>query len=109
MRRTRRAAVVLACLMHAMILLVLIFSRLNTVVWPWNLAIMAMTVILFHRNHESTFEYLVRPDRGVVNYLPTATILICGLLPALSFIGWVGSISLKRALFRKITSCRYAH
>ena len=79
LRRTRRIAVVLACLMHAIILTTLIVSRLNTVVWPWNVAMMAITVILFWRNNETPF--------GGRTYLPKAAMLICGLLPALSFIG----------------------
>jgi hypothetical protein len=84
LRRTRRVAVVLACLMHAIILVTLIASRLNTVVWPWNVAMLAITVILFWRNDETPFEYLLRGRR---DYLPKAAMLICGLLPSLSFIG----------------------
>ena len=89
LRRTRRIAVVLACLMHSIILFTLISSRLNTVVWPWNVAMMAITVILFHRNYETPFEYLLRRHRegAAANYLPKGAMLICGLLPSLSFIG----------------------
>jgi len=79
LRRTRRIAVVLACLMHSIILFTLIYSRLNTVVWPWNVAMMAITVVLFWRNEETPFAEMA--------YLPKAAMLICGLLPALSFIG----------------------
>lgn len=82
-RRTRRIAVVLACLMHTIILFTLIFSHINTAVWPWNLAMIAITFILFWRNEDSLFEYL----RWRRDYLPTA-VLICSVLPALSFMGW---------------------
>lgn len=79
LRRTRRVAVVLACLMHSIILCTLIALRLNTVVWPWNVAMMAITIILFWRNDDSAFVGM--------SYLPKAAMLICGLLPSLSFIG----------------------
>lgn len=82
LRRTRRVAVVLACLMHATILVTLIFARLNTVVWPWNVAMIAITVMLFYRRELTPFASLRR------DYLPKAALLICGLLPALSFVGW---------------------
>jgi len=82
LRRTRRVAVVLACVMHVVILIMLIRSRLNTVVWPWNVAMIAITVILFYRREQTPFESLRR------DYLPKAALLICGLLPALSFVGW---------------------
>lgn len=82
LRRTRRVAVVLACLMHAVILVTLIPSRLNTIVWPWNVAMIAITVILFYRRDKTPFEPLRR------DYLPKAALLICGLLPALSLVGW---------------------
>jgi len=82
LRRTRRVAVVLACVMHAVILVMLIRSRLNTIVWPWNVAMIAITVILFRRRDQSPFESLRR------DYLPKVALLICGLLPALSFFGW---------------------
>jgi uncharacterized membrane protein YphA (DoxX/SURF4 family) len=89
LRRTRRVAVVMACLMHSIILLAFVLSRRNTVVWPWNLALMAITVILFWRSEEKSFEHLIRPpsDGPAVDYLPKAAMLICGVLPALSFIG----------------------
>lgn len=81
LRRTRRVAVVLACLMHSIILVTLILARLNTVVWPWNVAMMAITIILFWRNDETPFASLA------VDCLPKAAMLLCGLLPFLSFIG----------------------
>lgn len=89
-RKTRRVAVVLACFMHSIILCTFVFSRLNSVVWPWNIAMMAITIILFRRDDETPFKYLVlrRRDGAAVDYLPKAALLICGLLPALSFIGW---------------------
>lgn len=92
LRRTRRVAVVLACLMHTIILLTLISSGLNSVVWPWNVAMMAITVILFHRNDQTPFDSLVR------DYLPKVAMLVCGLLPALSFVGW-WDLSLSGALY----------
>ncbi|HET6978355.1 MAG TPA: hypothetical protein VFI24_18635 [Pyrinomonadaceae bacterium] len=80
--RTRRIAVVVACVMHTIILITLVHARLNTIVWPWNVAMMAITVIIFYRGDETPFKSLRR------DYLPKAALLICGLLPALSFVGW---------------------
>ena len=84
LKRTRRIAVVLACLMHSTILFTLIVSRLNTVVWPWNVAMVAIIVILFQRNDQAPLEHVRHWRR---DYLPTAAMLICGLLPVLSFVG----------------------
>lgn len=84
LRKTRLFAMVVACLMHSIILFILIDSRLNTVVWPWNVAMVALIVILFRRNDETPFKYVVGWPR---DYLPKAVMLICGLLPFLSFIG----------------------
>ena len=88
-QRTRRVAVVMACLMHSIILFAFVLSGRNTVVWPWNLAMTAITVILFWRSEEKSLENLVHLPRGgpAVDYLPKAALLICGVLPALSFIG----------------------
>ncbi|HEY0765782.1 MAG TPA: hypothetical protein VGD61_25605 [Pyrinomonadaceae bacterium] len=82
MRRTRRIAVVMACVMHAVILGTLIWSGLNTIVWPWNVAMIAITVILFYRRDQSPVASL-RCD-----YLLKVALFVCGLLPALSFVGW---------------------
>lgn len=89
LQRTRGVAVIMACLMHSIILFAFVLSRRNTVVWPWNLAMATITVILFWHSKEKSFEHLVSRLRDglAVDYLPKAALLICGVLPALSFIG----------------------
>lgn len=77
-RKTRRVGVVLACLLHAIILFTFILTGRNTVIWPWNVAMMIITVLLFFRNNDTHYKHL----------LPKAALLVCGLLPALSFAGW---------------------
>jgi hypothetical protein len=90
LRRTRRVAVVIACLMHAVILFTFILTQRNSVIWPWNVAMMLFTVILFQGNDESPFSGSRAPVK--------VTIVICGLLPALSFFGW-WDLNLSGALY----------
>lgn len=89
-RKTRQAAVIFACITHAIVLGTLVFSGRNTVVWPWNVAMIVLTAILFWRNKAAPFGYLIRgwASVSVRHHLPKLAMLICGLLPALSFIGW---------------------
>jgi hypothetical protein len=89
-RKTRQAAVIFACIMHLIVLGTLVFSGRNTVVWPWNVAMIVVTAILFWRNEAAPMGYLIRGWSNVRmrDHLPKLAMLICGLLPALSFIGW---------------------
>jgi hypothetical protein len=89
-RKTRQAAVIFACLTHVIALGTLVFSGRNSVVWPWNVAMIVLTPILFWRSEAAPFGYLMREWRSVSvrHHLPKLAFLICGLLPALSFIGW---------------------
>ncbi len=87
-RRTRRVAVVLACFMHASILFTFILSGHNTVIWPWNVAMMIVTVLLFRPGDDTPFKHLLHRSRNVTSHLPKVAMLVCGLLPALSFGGW---------------------
>lgn len=88
-RRTRRVAVIAACVMHSTILLVFVITRRNTVIWPWNVAMIIITIKLFFRHNATPFEHLkrFRANRGFAYHLPKVALLICGLLPALSFVG----------------------
>lgn len=90
--RTRRASVLLALITHLIVLSVFIATGRNSVVWPWNIAMMAMVVLLFWGSDESPFVYVLRNwrDSSAVHQLPRAVVIICGLLPALSFPGWWG-------------------
>ncbi len=95
--RTRRLAVVIACLMHTIILFTFILSQRNSVIWPWNVAMILFTVVLFYSNDESPFVYL-RARRPLTSHLAKATLVICGLLPALSGVSW-WDLNLSGALY----------
>jgi hypothetical protein len=88
--KTRQAAVVLALGTHLLVLLMLVVSRRNSVVWPWNVAMMITVVLLFWRFDRSLVRRELWRWRGasLVSHLPKAVIVICGIAPALSFAGW---------------------
>ena len=88
-RKTRRVAVVLAVVMHLSVLVLLISARDNTVVWSWNMAMLAIVPILFWRFEGST---------KVANYLPKLVIVLCTFAPVLSFAGW-WDLNLSAALY----------
>lgn len=88
-RCTRRVAVVLAVSFHLGVLLLLVVSGSNSVVWPWNVAMMILVVLLFWKSEAS----LARKDswrwRGnLVSELPKVVLILCAIAPALSFAGW---------------------
>lgn len=89
-RKTRHTAVVLAVGMHLLVLLILMLARHNTVVWPWNIAMMITVVTLFWRFDLSLARKELWRWQGsnLVSYLPKVVVVICGLAPALSFFGW---------------------
>ena len=71
--RTRRAAVIAAIALHGSIIVMLIASRENSVVWPWNI-VMALLVFVMFRNAPQG-----RMQWGLV--------AVAAVLPALSFFG----------------------
>lgn len=80
MARTRRLAVLLAIVTHAVILIVLISSGENIAVWPWNVALSVIVWILFWDYPESAgFNRFPRTIAGGMVFL------LFVLLPALSF------------------------
>jgi hypothetical protein len=89
-RQTRKTAVVMALGMHFILLLILVVAQRNTVVWPWNVAMMIMVVLLFWRSDLSVARGELWRWRGsaLAGHAPKAVVIICGLAPALSFAGW---------------------
>lgn len=78
-RQYRQAAVVMAVLLHLGILAVLVPLGRNVVVWPWNVAMGAMVVILFWQQPISTpGEWLPKGQAG-----PKIALLVLGFLPLL--------------------------
>lgn len=75
--RTRRMAVVLGVIMHAIILSILIKSEWNSVVYPWNVAMMGLLVVLFWFPNKV-------PTLGSKRHRPNLVILLLfGVLPSL--------------------------
>jgi hypothetical protein len=82
----RAAAVPLLVLMHAAILYCLspLGHNWNSVVWPWNVAMMALGCLLFVRTRRVTPRQIAWPRRFA---LARVTLLLFGVLPLLSFFG----------------------
>lgn len=99
-RRTRRIAVVLAVALHLAVLGLLVIARNNSMVWPWNVAMIIIVVLLFWKFNGPLAEKLVWRPQGsnFTKHLPKAVIVICGLAPALSFVGW-WDLNLSGALY----------
>ena len=83
--RLRMAALVTVTAVHSVALLLLgpFGHSYNLVVWPWNLAMIALAFVLFwHANTEATWRVLRRSR-------PATLIAVCvSLLPALSYFGY---------------------
>jgi hypothetical protein len=80
-RRFRNTAVVLAVATHIFVFAMLVLSGENTVVWPWNLAMIVFVVLLFWRAEGGDAKELFR----VKTPFKVVVLLLFGLLPALSF------------------------
>jgi hypothetical protein len=92
-RRFRKIGTVNGIVMHLFILYS--FGPLglnwNTVVWPWNVVMIALIIVLFW-NTEVTFGDIVWRNKFIYQ---KAVLVLLGVLPALSFIGkWPSDLSL---------------
>jgi hypothetical protein len=84
--RFRNAAVILALGMHVFILLCIgpFGHDWNTVVWPWNVAMMAFVVILFWRVEGFSARRVLIPETSPFHGL---VLLLFGIMPLFSFFG----------------------
>ena len=84
-RRFRTAAVLGALGVHALLLFCLgpLGWNYNSVVWPWNLAMAAIVVLLFWRTPGVTASQIIRPRRRAFHAM---VLLLFGIAPALSFV-----------------------
>ncbi|HEY0320068.1 MAG TPA: hypothetical protein VGC66_03780 [Pyrinomonadaceae bacterium] len=89
-RKTRRMGVLLALCMHLLVLVMLVAAWRNSVVWVWNVFMMVMVVLLFWRSQHTVNCHVLWKWRGATpsSHAAKAVIVVCGLAPALSFIGW---------------------
>ena len=81
-RKYRNGAVILSVATHLSILILLIASGENQVVWPWNVAMALSVVILFWREPETPARAVLTP-KGVLHAL---TLILFGIMPALSYV-----------------------
>lgn len=86
--KTRRAALAAAVVLHAASLLFLgpVGHNINLVVWPWNLAMMALLLVLFGWGENASVGQTWRELRR--SWSGALVTGLCGLLPILSFFGW---------------------
>lgn len=88
-RRTRNLCVGLALAMHATLLVLLIAKGLNSVVWPWNAALMLAVPSLFWRSDASARQAFAGWRAGSARVRAALSVVVlCAVLPALSFRGW---------------------
>ena len=83
-RRTRSWGLTGAVVMHVCILLMLgpFGQRLNPIVWPWNVSMAAMAIVLLYRNDQPLLRDASSTPYGKV------LIVLLGLMPALSIAGY---------------------
>ena len=91
-RRTRRYAIAGAVLMHASILLAIgpLGSDWNTVVWPWNLAMIAFVLVVFWRLEATPDRRLLPTIRAwprASRALAAAIALLVVVMPVLNLFG----------------------
>jgi hypothetical protein len=108
-QRTRPIAVVSAIGMHSLILIFLISSNQNSVVWPWNISMMIMLPLLFWRTRTDVWQTLLSMNKGdITSHFAKVVFLVCGVLPALSFIG-LWDMYLSAALYSGNTPVAVVH
>jgi hypothetical protein len=81
-RRFRNGAVMLAAATHVAILMLLVVSGENIVVWPWNIAMVLFVWILFWQDKETTARRILVGKKA----FHTLVLILFGVLPSLSFV-----------------------
>jgi hypothetical protein len=83
-RRFRNGAVLLATATHLAILTLLLLTGENTVVWPWNIAMLLFVWILFWQDKEATARGIVAGRKA----FHVLVLVLFGALPSLSLVGF---------------------
>jgi uncharacterized membrane protein YphA (DoxX/SURF4 family) len=81
-RKYRKPSALLAVATQVVALVLLISSRENTVVWPWNLAMILFVLILFWQDEETAPRGILHINNG----LHALVLLLFAVLPALSLL-----------------------
>lgn len=86
--KTRWLAIVITATLHGAALLFLgpLGYNLNLVVWPWNIAMVALLVVLFGAKEQVSLPQTLRELRGSRGC--ASLVGLYALLPILSFFGW---------------------
>ena len=87
MRRLRKISLWIAIAMHVLILSLLVTLRLNTIVWPWNVTMIAVLLILFHEDDFALRDAIASSGTSRIRIARVLTLLIV-FLPLSSFWGW---------------------
>lgn len=88
-RKTRPVAVLVALATHLVVLVLLIVAARNSIVWPWNAAMILLVPMLFWRvDNPLTKTLLSWRQSNLPHHFVKVVIVICGLAPALSFAGY---------------------
>jgi len=90
--RTRRAAVIAAVALHGSIIVMLIASHENSVVWPWNIVMALLVLVMFtgrQQTADSRQQTAARLSavRSPLSSVHWALVAVAAALPALSFVG----------------------
>jgi hypothetical protein len=81
-RRFRNAAMMMAMVTHLIVLSLLISGGENSVVWPWNVAMPCLVLILFRNNKALNASRVFAPKHA----LQILVLILFGFLPALGLI-----------------------
>jgi hypothetical protein len=86
--KMRRFAIATAMVLHgaSLVLLGPLGHNINLVVWPWNIGMMALVLILFGSKECASLPQTLR-ELGR-SWMGAVVVGLCGLLPILSYRGW---------------------
>jgi hypothetical protein len=86
--RARVAAIATAAVLHGASLVFLgpLGHNINIVVWPWNIAMIALVIVLFGSKGSASLPQSLR--ELCQSWKAALVVGLCGLLPILSYFGW---------------------
>jgi hypothetical protein len=92
--RTRKAAILMGMATHVVILIYLIINQQNSVVYPWNIAMIVLLIVLFYQTKNSVFFWKEFDLR--LKILQGSGVLFFIVLPVLNPVGlWDNYLSFK--------------